>query len=35
MDMNRGMDAVTDFETHLPPNWFAMLDFIRRRNDKT
>ena len=35
MDLNRGMDAVTDFETHLPPNWFAMLDFIRRRNDKT
>ena len=34
LDLNRGMNAVTDFETHLPPNWFAMLDFIRRRNDK-
>jgi len=33
-DLNRGLAATPDFETHLPPNWFAMLDFIGRRNGK-
>lgn len=33
-DLNRGIDAMPDFETHLPPNWAAMLDFIGRKNGK-
>lgn len=32
--LNCGMDAKPDFETHLPPNWIAMLDFIERQNGK-
>lgn len=33
-DLNRGIAAKPDFETHLPPNWIAMLDFIGRKNGK-
>ena len=31
-DLNTGVTVEPDFETHLPPNWFAMLDYIGRQN---
>ena len=34
LDLNRGMGAMTDFETDLPPDWLAMLDFIGGRDVK-
>jgi hypothetical protein len=33
-DMNTGVTVDPDFETQLPPNWFAMLDYIGRQNGK-
>jgi len=33
-DLNTGMTVEPDFQTQLPPNWFAMLDYIERQNGK-